>query len=590
MSRDHHQGFGEAPAIPLIIDGIGGKVLPRLDRPALCELLRRLPPDELESALRSKVLCAVKLPGAELYVACGARAVSHARAHGRRLIAYAEDRDFLAAVRRIHGPFLIDRATFGLMRRMRAHSASHPLTVAQTMVLVLLGGLAWFLASQLPAELTLATLSAIGGLFFLSVAALRMLCFLPFAPRSAGLERLQLPATSLPVYSVLVPLFRETRVLPQLISALASLRYPAGRLDIKLILEESDWQMRREVSRMALDDRFEVIVVPAGSPQTKPRALNYALPFCRGDLLTIYDAEDIPEADQLLKAALKFARLPRDVACLQAQLTFYNPDENWLGRQFAAEYAVLFGMLLPALENHRLPMPLGGTSNHFRIGILRAVGGWDPFNVTEDADLGLRLARFGYKTAMLDSLTFEEANTQPGNWLAQRSRWLKGFLLTWLVNMRAPLSSVRQLGPGGFWIMQSLTLGVFASALLYPAGILLILTFCASGGLLRQDISLALSCLLGVNVVAFVVGHASAVALMSRGARRHGIACSWITLATVPLYWCLMSVAAWLALWQLLTRPFHWNKTEHGLSKTGGRVRPPPYGSPPARRRGLMRS
>jgi cellulose synthase/poly-beta-1,6-N-acetylglucosamine synthase-like glycosyltransferase len=590
LSRHHHQGFGEAAAMPLIIDGAGAEVLPRLYRADLCESIRRLPPDELENALRHKIFCTLKLPGAELYVVCGTQALGRARAQGLRVIAYAEVWDFLAAVRNIHGRFLIDRAAFGLMRHWRAYSASRPLTTAQAAILVLLAGFAWYFAFRLPPGLTLAALAAVGGLFFLSVVALRMLCFLPAVSRSSGIGTASPAAADLPVYSVLVPLFRETTVLPQLMSALASLRYPAGRLDIKLILEEHDLPMRQAVASLVLDDRFEVIVVPAGTPQTKPRALNYALPFCRGALLTIYDAEDIPEPDQLLKAAGRFARLPPEVACLQAQLTFYNPEENWLARQFAAEYAVLFGLLLPALESHNLPLPLGGTSNHFRIEVLRAIGGWDPFNVTEDADLGLRLTRFGFETAVLDSFTHEEANTRLGNWFAQRSRWLKGFLQTWLVNMRAPLQLLRELGPARFWTMQALTLGVFASALLYPAGAALAVLFYVSGGMLRQDIGLVSSCLLGVNVVAFLAGHVSAIVLMLRGARRHGLASSWFTLVTVPLYWCLMSVAAWLALWQFATRPFHWNKTEHGLSKQKAVVRRLPNGRRSARHRDLQQN
>ena len=222
------------------------------------------------------------------------------------------------------------------------------------------------------------------------------------------------------------------------------------------------------MARLPLPPQFEIIVVPAGRPQTKPRALNYALPFCRGELLTIYDAEDIPEPDQLRKAARRFAAAAPELACLQAQLTFFNPNENWLTRQFTAEYAMLFGRLLPVLADHRLPLPLGGTSNHFRTAVLRAVGGWDPFNVTEDADLGLRLARHGYDTGTLDSLTYEEANTRLPNWMRQRARWLKGFLATWLVHMRDPARLMREVGPAGFWVAQAVTIGVFASALLHP--------------------------------------------------------------------------------------------------------------------------
>ncbi len=158
--------------------------------------------------------------------------------------------------------------------------------------------------------------------------------------------------------------------------------------------------MRRALRKHDLPPHFEVIVVPQGSPQTKPRALNYALQFCRGSLLTIYDAEDIPEPNQLREVARKFSGAGEKLACLQAQLSFYNPNENWLTRQFTAEYATLFGLILPALAAHNLPLPLGGTSNHFRTRNLRQIGGWDPYNVTEDADLGLRLARLGYRTGV----------------------------------------------------------------------------------------------------------------------------------------------------------------------------------------------
>lgn len=576
--------------MPFIIDGMGGEVLPRLSHAELCDLLRRLPPDELEQALRTRIICAAKLPGAELHAVCGPSALAAARAGGLNVIASNDVADFVAAANDVHGRFLLDRAAFGLMRHWPAYSASRPLTTVQAAILIMLLTMACTAALRLPADLTHAVFAAAGGMFFLGVVCLRLLCLLPPVSRPPEPDLSHLAEPDLPVYSVLVPLFRETRVLDQLMQALKSLHYPEERLDIKLILEAEDGPMRRAVADLVLDQRFEVIVVPAGQPQTKPRALNYALPFCRGDFLTIYDAEDIPEPDQLLKAARRFAALPGDVACLQAELAFYNPGENWLSRQFAAEYAVLFGLLLPVLADHRLPLPLGGTSNHFRIGVLRDIGAWDPFNVTEDADLGLRLARFGYEAAVLDSVTYEEANVRLRNWVLQRARWQKGFLQTWLCHTRAPLQSLRELGPAGFWTMQALTLGVFASALLYPAGIALTVIFYRSGILLPADAGPVTRLLLGANLLAFFAGHATAILLMRRAARRHEISCSWLTLASVPIYWCLMSVAAWLALWQFATRPFHWNKTEHGLSREQGRIRPLPNGKPSAPRRGLMRN
>lgn len=573
LRGDDHQGFGEAPAAPPIIAWPAPQVLPRLNRPALCELLRRLPPDELDEALRTRLFRAASLPGLVLFVACGPVALSAARRKGLPLAGYAGGDDFVAAVRAVHGPYLLQRATFGLARRWPDFSARRRAGLAQVSgVLLCAAGLA-AMGVLMPPQVFAALLSLVGGVFFLAVVALRVLCLMPPVARSrvAGPP---LPDGALPDYSVLVPLFRETRVLDQLLTALSDLRYPPEKLDIKLILEEEDIPMQRALAAIQLDARFEIIVVPAGLPQTKPRALNYALQFCRGELITIYDAEDVPEPHQLRRAAERFAAASPNLACLQAQLTFYNPDENWLSRQFTAEYAALFGVLLPVLANHGLPLLLGGTSNHFRAEVLRKLGAWDPFNVTEDADLGLRLARHGYETAILGSLTHEEANTRLSNWMRQRARWLKGFLVTWLVHMRSPARLLRELGPAGFWVMHAMTIGIFASALLHPLCMGLMLALSVLKPVVPQGTGLALILLAGLNLFILLAGYGLAIAVTRRGLRRRGIA-GWVgTLATLPLYWLLMSAAAWLAVWQFFTAPFHWNKTDHGLSRLMRPVRP----------------
>lgn len=577
LEYDHH-GFGESSATPLSIAGAEDEVLPRLSHAALCDLLRRLPREELEEALRHKILRAVSLPGVVFHAACGPRALRLARARGLGIVAYAEVAELLAAVRDVNGPALLREATSSLADRSPMLSASRRMTAPQLLAFILLLGAscaAWLL---LPGAVFLALASAMSGAFFVCVVALRMLCVMP------PLKRQRPPAATIaddawPVYSVLVPLFRETSVLPQLVAALQRLRYPPDRLDIKLILEEDDLPMRRAVERLDLDDRFEVIIVPCGLPKTKPRALNYALQFCRGALLTIYDAEDIPQSDQLLKAARRFAAAPRELACLQAQLTFYNREENWLTRQFTAEYATLFGELLRVLAEHNLPLPLGGTSNHFRVDVLRSVGGWDPYNVTEDADLGLRLARFGYDTGVLDSLTYEEANTRLGNWMRQRARWLKGFLMTWLVHMRQPVLFMRDVGPAGFWAAQVLTLGVFASVLLHPICMAATVVLFALYPSLPPNAGLALVVLSGANLFVLVGGYGISIILTRRALRRRGLRRWYGTLATMPFYWMLMSLAAWLALWQFIVAPFHWNKTEHGLTSVRMVTPKPPRGT-----------
>lgn len=566
------QGFGESPATSLSIAAGEGEVLPRLSREALCDLLRRLPAEDLEDALRHKILRAVSLPGVQFHAACGRHALAEARARGLGIVGYAEASDLIAAARATHGRALLDEATYGLKRRWPGFSASRRLTPAQGLAVLLALAAIGVAVALLPVPVFLMLMSGITGCFFLGVVTLRVLCLMPPVKREVRTAA-RLTPDQLPVYSVLVPLFREVSVLTQLLAALRKLRYPAEKLDIKLILEEDDILMQRAVAELVLEPQFEVVVVPAGRPQTKPRALNYALQFCRGELLTIFDAEDIPEPDQLEKAARRFADAPPELACLQAQLTFYNPNEGWLARQFTAEYATLFGVILPVLANHGLPLPLGGTSNHFRTAVLRQVGAWDPFNVTEDADLGLRLARLGYDTGVIDSLTYEEANTRLGNWMRQRARWLKGFLMTWLVHMREPRLFLREVGPAGFWAAQALTIGVFASVLLHPlcmagtVALYLIYPLVPEGG------GLVFVLLAGTNLFVLFAGYALGIWLTRRALVRRGIFGWRGTLATMPVYWMLMSAAAWMALWQFLTRPFHWNKTEHGLSSLQ-RVRP----------------
>jgi glycosyltransferase XagB len=224
-------------------------------------------------------------------------------------------------------------------------------------------------------------------------------------------------------------------------------------------------------------------------------------------------------------------------------------------------------VLLPALANHRLPLLLGGTSNHFRIDILRNIGAWDPYNVTEDADLGIRLARHGYETATFDSQTFEEANPHLLNWLKQRARWLKGFLVTWLVHTREPRRLFAEVGPAGFWATQALTFGVFASTLLHPLCMIITLALFIHQPVLPKDSSIWLIALAGLNFFILIAGYAVAIVIGMRALRLRGIRRWFVPLATMPFYWLLMSVAAWYALWQFAVAPFHWNKTEHGISK-----------------------
>lgn len=257
------------------------------------------------------------------------------------------------------------------------------------------------------------------------------------------------PEHELPGYTVLVPLYRESKVLHALLDRLAALDYPDDRRQILLLVEEDDEETRGALPAV-LPSGFEVVLIPAGHPRTKPKACNVGLRHARGEFCVIFDAEDQPEPAQPAQGGGGLRSSPRWMVCVQAELQYWNPWTNWLTRCFAAEYAHNFGLFLHGLDRFRLPIPLGGTSNHFRTDALRDLGAWDPFNVTEDADLGIRIARRGWSVRMMESVTLEEANCRLGNWLRQRSRWIKGYCQTWLVHMRSPVRLWRELGPRGF--------------------------------------------------------------------------------------------------------------------------------------------
>ena len=539
------------------------KFLPLLSRDLVEDALKRVPSQAIELTLRHGVVPFLWRPDQVRYATCGPQGADHAWRHGLPVVARVNPSDFHNSVGHIWGERILSQATLGLFNAYPHLSAKRRLTANQMAAFLILVACFGMSLALLPAGAVWTAASAVIGIFFLSVVALRLICLFPLRPSLTGNDE-NLAGAELPVYSVLVPLFKETPVLNQLLRALSNLNYPAEKLDIKIIVEEIDTAMQKALLMYDLPAQFEVIVVPRGSPQTKPRALNYALQFCRGSLLTIYDAEDVPEPNQLRDAALKFSQGDENLACLQAQLAFYNPDENWLARQFSVEYATLFGLILPTLAALNLPLPLGGTSNHFRIGILREIGGWDPYNVTEDADLGLRLARLGFRTGVLDSFTYEEANTQLMNWLRQRARWIKGFMQTWLVHMRNPVKTAAELGPAGFWAFQSVTAGIVVSAIFYPflsaLAIWLLLVSPQSSDLLTGSLK-------ALNLEVFTLGFGVSMLAGAKALRQRGLYGWWFTIASMPVYWLLISVAAWLALWQFIFSPFTWNKTEHGLSK-----------------------
>lgn len=360
----------------------------------------------------------------------------------------------------------------------------------------------------------------------------------------------------LPVYTVLLPLRDEAHMVRQLSSAIRDIEYPPEKLNVLFLVEQRSPETVAAVIGELHDPRFELLLVPDALPRTKPKALNYALPFVRGEHVVVYDAEDIPEPSQLRRAASTFAQRPR-IDCLQAELVVDNAGENWLTALFAGEYAGQFGLMLPLLARLGLPMPLGGTSNHFRTSALREIGGWDPFNVTEDADLGVRLARRGMATETIDSRTAEEAPVRFRSWLMQRTRWMKGWMQTFIVHNSHPRELLRDVGLKGFLGFQIYVGSMILSGPLHTFFVgSLIATTLIQG--LVLDVWFYLTCFVTL------IGYGGPAALAVAGLRRLGRSDLIAIHLLLPVYWVMHSIAGLRALHELLTRPYFWAKTRHG--------------------------
>jgi cellulose synthase/poly-beta-1,6-N-acetylglucosamine synthase-like glycosyltransferase len=380
-----------------------------------------------------------------------------------------------------------------------------------------------------------------------------------------AIEARALQDDELPVFTVLVPMYKEPAMLPILAQALRDLDYPLGKLDIKLVLEADDHETIGVASRLGLEGMFEVIRVPPSYPKTKPKACNFALQFARGEFLVVYDAEDRPEPDQLRKVVASFRKASANTACLQCSLSYFNANENWLTRMFTLDYGLWFDQMLPGLDRLRIPIPLGGTSNHFKIEVLRELHGWDPFNVTEDADLGVRLTQKGYRVGIVDSTTFEEASCHAGNWIRQRSRWMKGYMQTFLVHTRDPLRLVGKIGPLGFLGFVFFVGGTVLSGLLYPIFWLLYLGWMID--VIGRFQAAFPEPLLFIGLFNLLAGNGALMFLNMLAPIRRG----WLHLIPYSItafgYWAMLSIATYRGLWQLLRNPFFWEKTHHGVSK-----------------------
>ncbi len=451
---------------------------------------------------------------------------------------------------------LLERAQAGLAEHRPEQAAVRSLTtvnrclfLAVLAVFLLLFGVLPFLLSPL--------LIVPAGLFVMLPALLRLQAAL-FPVQAQGADFIG-GDDDWPVYSIIVPLRDEAHMVAGLAAALRRLHYPPSRLEVVFAVESASPETISAVRAETADPRFHLVEIPDAAPRTKPKALNYALPLISGDFVAVYDAEDVPEPDQIQKAARRFLADP-ELACLQAELVIDNAGESKLTALFAGEYAGQFGLMLPLLVRWGLPIPLGGTSNHFRVASLRRVGGWDAHNVTEDADLGVRLARFGLRTATLDSATFEEAPVTLPAWLRQRTRWMKGWMQTYIVHGRRPVQLFKDLGPVAFVGFHIYVGSLIVSPPLHAL-------FVAALTLTVTGVSSAFS---GPWIVfaalSLAVGYGGPVVLAITGLKRRGDA-HIATQMLLPIYWLLHAVAVVKAAVQLLRQPYFWAKTDHGVSQ-----------------------
>ena len=381
-------------------------------------------------------------------------------------------------------------------------------------------------------------------------------------------EARAVPDDELPLYTVLVPAYREPEIIRLLLDHLGRLEYPAERLDVKLLLEADDEETIAAVHGVELGSHVQVVLVPPAAPRTKPKALNYGLTLARGELVTVFDAEDQPDPLQLRRAAVAMARLGPEVACLQAKLAYSNVDQNLITRWFAIEYVMWFSYFLPGLAAFGAPVPLGGTSNHFRRTVLETVGAWDPHNVTEDADLGIRIQREGYSIRVLESVTLEEANSDFVNWVKQRSRWYKGYAQTTLVHLRDPVALWQDLGGIGLLEFLLFVGGTPLLAVLSPLfWTTTLVWFVAQPHLIR---ALFPAPVFYAGLVCWAFGNFAVLYLTlatCRAMKRPDLSGAALL---IPLYWVMMWIAAIKGLLQLVATPSFWEKTTHGLHLSQG--------------------
>jgi cellulose synthase/poly-beta-1,6-N-acetylglucosamine synthase-like glycosyltransferase len=477
------------------------------------------------------------------------------------------ERNFDLVMEKLYQDDYLSRSVSQLLTRSPDDSAFRVFSHGQiiTMLVVALVSIAWLIWDYTS---YLIVVNSLVSIFYLIFSGYKAIITSKALKTDLEVELTQedideLDDRDLPVYTLLVPVYKEANVLPQIIKCLSDLDYPKTKLDIKILMEANDQETIDAFYNTDPPEFIHDIIVPDAQPKTKPKACNYGLIHARGEFLVIYDAEDLPERDQLKRSVAAFRKVPADVVCIQAKLNYHNRTQNILTQWFTSEYSMWFDLLLPGLDASHAPIPLGGTSNHFKTFSLIEVGAWDPYNVTEDADLGIRLYKRGYRTRIMDSTTYEEANSEISNWIRQRSRWVKGYIQTWLVHMRHPLRMLRELGWSAFMSFQIMIGGTFLALLVNPIYWLMTTAWFLFQWEFIQTLYPGFIFYVGaicLYVGNFVFTYANVAGAM----RRKYYDMVRITLFS-PLYWGLMSLGAWKGFIQLLTKPHFWEKTIHGL-------------------------
>jgi len=369
--------------------------------------------------------------------------------------------------------------------------------------------------------------------------------------------------SELPIYSILIPLYKEASVLKQIVSVINNLNYPKNKLDVKLLLEEDDLETINAVKKMKLPRYFETVIIPHSFPKGKPKALNIGLTKIKGKYLTIYDAEDIVDRDQLKKVYLVFKNAPDNVGCVHSKLNFYNKNQNWLTKIFTTEYTYWYELCMPWLIKDQYIVPFGGNSVHFKTEVIKKMGGWDPYNVTEDCEIGIRLYRKGYVAEYVNSITTEEAVLTTKAWIRQRSRWMKGYILTSFVNLRHPVRLYKELGLKKILSFFLIILGTPIIHLLNLLfGTLTILWFLTYSPVIKAFFPWYI---LYPSLISFVFGNFMMIYLGMIGSvnNKYYNLVKWNLLS--PLYWLLMAVATVKSVFQLIIAPHFWEKTAHGF-------------------------